>query len=131
MTEALSAEQVVRRFWQQMQTNDFASVQPLLAPTFVLEWPQTRERIRGGARFAQMNAEYPSQGPWRFTIDRVVASATEVVTQVRITDGTQSALAVSFFTVQDGLITAVQEYWPEPYAPPQNRRHLTEPMEPA
>jgi hypothetical protein len=75
-----------------------------------------------------MNAEYPASGRWQFRINRFVASPSEVVTQVSITDGTQSAEAVSFFTVVGGKITRLVEYWPEPYAPPENRRHLTEPI---
>ena len=42
-----SAAAVVREFWRLMATNDFASVASVLAPSFVLEWPQSSERIRG------------------------------------------------------------------------------------
>lgn len=122
------AEALVREFWRRMATNDFHAVKALLAPGFVLEWPQSRERIRGPENFARMNAEYPSTGPWRFTLNRLVASGEEVVTQVSVTDGSQSAEAVSFFTVQDGQLQRLVEYWPEPYEAPANRRHLVESM---
>ena len=124
-----SAEAVVREFWRLMATNDFASVKAVLADEFVLEWPQSKERIRGGDNFARMNTEYPAHGRWRFRINRLIASGDVVVTQVSVTDGTQSAEPISFFTVVDGKITQLTEFWPEPYAAPQNRRHLTEPME--
>ena len=128
MAESPSAEAVVREFWRLMGTNDFHSVKAVLAPEFVLEWPQSNERIRGAENFAQMNAEYPATSRWQFRLNRLVASAAEVVTQVSVTDGTQSAEPVSFFSVAGGKITRLVEYWPEPYAPPQNRRHLTEPI---
>ena len=128
MTESSSAEAVVREFWRLMATNDFHSVKAVLAPEFVLEWPQSNERIRGAENFARMNTEYPTTGPWQFRLNRLVASAAEVVTQVSVTDGTQSAEPVAFFSVSGGKITRLVEYWPEPYAPPQNRRHLTEPI---
>jgi hypothetical protein len=54
----------------------------------------------------------------------------EVVTQVAISDGTQSAVAISFFQVSGGMIQRLVEYWPESYAPPSNRAHLTEPLNP-
>jgi hypothetical protein len=50
------------------------------------------------------------------------------VTHVAITDGMQSAEAISFFRVEDGKIIRVEEYWPENYQPPSNRAHLTEPI---
>jgi ketosteroid isomerase-like protein len=123
-----TAEDTVREFWRLMATNDFGSVGQVLADTFVLEWPQSNERIRGAENFARMNAEYPAHGRWLFRINRVVATFGEVVTQAAITDGKQSAEAISFFEIADGKITRLVEYWPESYAPPANRAHLTEPI---
>ncbi|WP_374675344.1 nuclear transport factor 2 family protein [Ideonella sp.] len=124
--------EVVREFWRRMGSNDFAAVQAVLAPDFVLEWPQSRECIRGPARFAQMNTEYPAHGPWVFTLHRCVggeaAGAGEVVTDVSVADGVQSARAISFFTVQGGCITRLVEFWPEPFEPPPGRAHLVERM---
>lgn len=128
MPELASPEAVVREFWRLMATNDFTSVKAVLAEQFVLDWPQSNERIRGGENFARMNAEYPTTGWWQFTINRLVAGENAVVTQVSVTDGTQCAEPVSFFTVVDGKITQLTEYWPEPFAAPKNRRHLTEPI---
>ncbi|MBY0491631.1 MAG: GNAT family N-acetyltransferase [Gemmatimonadaceae bacterium] len=119
---------VVQEFWRLMATNDFAAVGAVLAPEFVLEWPQSRERIRGAANFAQMNAEYPAKGPWRFMVSRAVANGSEVVTDVSVTDGDVLGRAVSFFTVAQGRITRIVEFWPEPYPAPANRAHLVEPM---
>jgi ketosteroid isomerase-like protein len=124
----MNAETVVREFWSLMATNAFDSVQRVLSPEFVAEWPQSKERIRGGERFARMNAEYPTKGHWSFKVNRLVASEREVVTQVSITDGQQSAEPISFFTVVDGKVTQLVEYWPEPFVPATNRRHLVELM---
>ena len=118
--------EIVREFWRLMATNDFHSVLAVLAPDFVLEWPQSNERIRGGERFAQMNAEYPAHGRWQFTLKRFVEGGNEVVTEVAITDGVQSATAISFFTVEKGRVSRLVEYWPEPYAAPSSRAHLVE-----
>jgi ribosomal protein RSM22 (predicted rRNA methylase) len=111
-----------------MATNDFHSVKAVLAEGFVVEWPQSKERIRGGENFARMNAEYPANGRWQFTINRLVASGGSVVTQVCASDGKQSAEPISFFTVTAGKVTHLVEYWPEPFAPAENRRHLVESM---
>jgi ketosteroid isomerase-like protein len=121
-----TATAVVEQFWRLMSSNDFDAVGAVLASAFILDWPQSNERIVGAARFIQMNQEYPAHGRWRFTLNRLVASATEVVTEVAITDGVQSAKAISFFSVEDGKITRMVEYWPEPYPAPSNRAHLVE-----
>ena len=119
---------VAREFWRLMATNDFYSVAAVLAPDFVLEWPQSRERIRGAERFARMNQEYPAQGPWQFTINRLLGGESEAVSDVTVTDGVQVARAISFFTVADGKVVRLVEFWPEPYAAPGNRAHLVEPL---
>ncbi|MEQ8858190.1 MAG: nuclear transport factor 2 family protein [Pseudomonadales bacterium] len=124
----MQAERVVREFWELMASNDFQSVRRLLAPEFVAEWPQSGERIRGGERFARVNAEYPTKGRWSFIVNRLVSSDHDVVTQVSITDGEQTAEPISFFTVVHGKVTRLVEYWPEPFAPAANRRHLVELM---
>ena len=128
MGPGASPESVVREFWRLMASNNFDRVKAVLAESFVLEWPQSRERIRGGENFARMNAEYPSSGPWQFEVNRLMASGDTVMTQTSVTDGTQSAEPISFFTVDGGRITRLVEYWPEPFAAAENRRHLTEPM---
>lgn len=123
-----TAVDTVREFWRLMASNDFHSVGAVLAPEFVLDWPQTNERIRGAERFAQMNAAYPAHGPWTFTLHRLFGSDTEAVSDVTVSDGVQTARALSFFTVVDGKVTHLLEFWPEPYAAPANRAHLVEPI---
>ena len=124
----MTAVDIAYEFWRLMATNDFRAVGAILAPEFVLEWPQSKERIRGAERFARMNAEYPAHGPWQFTVHRVVGHDSEAVSEVSITDGTQAARAISFFTIAHGKVTRLVEYWPEPYEAPSGRAHLVEPL---
>ena len=128
-THEATAVKVVREFWRLMATNEFSSVATVLSPDFVLEWPQSSERIRGAARFAQMNAEYPTHGRWQFTVNRIVGDDDEAVSDVAITDGIQQARAISFFTVTGGRIAKLVEFWPEPYPAPPERAHLVETIE--
>lgn len=50
------------------------------------------------------------------------------VSRIRVTDGMQSALDISFFQVNDICIERITKFWPEAYPPPSNRAHLTEPL---
>ena len=123
-----TALDVVEQYWQLMKTNDFRSVGSVLGNDFVIEWPQSNERIRGRDNYATMNEEYPAHGQWRFNINRIVGNKTEVVTDVSVTDGLQHARVISFFTVHAGNIVKMVEFWPEPFAPAENRKHLVEMM---
>ncbi|GAA5530248.1 nuclear transport factor 2 family protein [Herpetosiphon gulosus] len=123
-----NAYELVTQFWQLMQTNDFAAVGSVLHDEYSLEWPQSNERIRGRAAFAQMNQEYPAAGAWQFTINRLIASDDQACSDVSVTDGQVQARVISFFMIQDGLIIKQVEYWPEPYPAPANRQHLVEPI---
>jgi hypothetical protein len=121
------AMQIVRKFWHLMSSNDFESVGTVLSDDFVIDYPQSKERIRGRINYGRMNREYPSHGRWTFTINRIVANDTEAVSDVLVSDGVQKARAISFFTVKDDVITRMVEFWPDEFAPYENRKHLVEP----
>jgi ketosteroid isomerase-like protein len=124
-----TAVEIVHEFWRLMSSNDFYSVAAVFAPEFILEWPQSKERIRGAERFAQMNAEYPAHGRWQFTVHRIIGGDSEAVSDVSLTDSVQHARVISFFTIADSKITRMVEYWPDPYPAPANRAHLVETIE--
>lgn len=124
------AVEVVEQYWQLMATNDFRSVNSVLNDDFVLDWPQSKERIHGRDNYARMNEEYPAHGPWRFTLNKIIGTDTEAVTDVSVTDGVQQARAISFFTVSDGMIVKLVEFWPEEFAPREERKHLVEIIQP-
>lgn len=125
----IESESIVREFWRLMESNDFQQTAQVLSNSFVLEWPQSNERICGPENFIRMNSEYPTNGKWEFEINRLMAQGDAVVTHVSITDGQQQTEAISFFTIRNSKIETLTEYWPEPYAAPDNRKHLVEPIE--
>jgi len=125
----LSASEIVQEFFARMNSNDFRAAADLLGDDFVLLWPQSKERIRGRENFIAVNAEYPAYGRWSFTINRIVSNDTEVVSDFSITDGVQTARAITFSTIRAGKIVHQVEFWPEPYPAPANRAHLVEQME--
>jgi ketosteroid isomerase-like protein len=123
-----TAIKIVRKFWETMQTNDFRAASQCLSDGYVLEWPQSRERLRGRDNFARMNAEYPVHGRWQFTINKIVGNENEAVSDVSVTDGAVRARVITFSTIRDGEIVSQVEFWPEDYSAPENRRHLVEIM---
>ena len=69
-----TAVDIAREFWRLMASNDFDAVATVLAPEFLLEWQQSKERIRGIGNFVRMNCEYPAHGRWEFSIHHIVES---------------------------------------------------------
>jgi len=120
------AVELTEKFWELMATNDFRSVGSILSDDYVLEWPQSGERIRGRDNYAAMNEQYPAHGRWHFSVNRIVGDDNEAVSDVSVTDGVQQARAISFFTVRDGKIVRMVEYWPDNFDALDNRKHLVE-----
>lgn len=111
------SKKVVEGFWAAMQTNDFKAAGEFLHDDYVLEWPQSGERIRGRANFVSVNERYPAHGRWEFTIDHILAEGNEVVSDVSVTDGVFTGRAITFFSVRAGKILHQTEFWPDPFEP--------------
>ena len=120
---------VVEQFWAAMNTNDFRAAAAWLHDDYQLDWPQSRERIRGRGNFVAVNERYPAAGSWRFAIQRLIAGEREVVTDTTVTDGVTTARAITFSEVRDGKIVHQTEYWPDPFQAAAWRAQWVERME--
>ena len=105
-----------------MNTNDFWAASQLFADDYVLEYPQSGETFVGRANFARINENYPANGSWHFTVYKLIAEGSEVVSDVGVTDGVVEARVITFSTVKNGLIVKQLEFWPEPFEAPEWRR---------
>jgi ketosteroid isomerase-like protein len=110
-------KQIIEGFWAAMQTNDFKAAGEFLHDDYVLEWPQSGERIRGRANFVAINDHYPAYGRWEFTVHHILAEGDEVVSDVGVTDGVITGRAIAFSTVHAGKILHQTEFWPDPFEP--------------
>jgi len=118
---------LVRRFVETLDARDWDAWAALLHQDVVYEIPQSRERIRGRESYLRFNREFP--GDWHLRVLQVIADDTQGVVRFdwHVT-GEDAAFseAMAFFTVEDGLITTVTDYWPEAYDPPPGREALVE-----
>lgn len=121
MNAGRAARGVVTRFWAAMGANDFAAAGALLHDDYVLDWPQSGERVRGRDNFVAVNAHYPAAGRWQIVLEGLVTEGDQVVSQVRVSDGVLRARAITFSTVQAGRILRQVEYWPDPFPPAEWR----------
>ena len=109
-----------------METNDFYAAAQLLHDDYILEWPQSGERIRGRDNFAAINTYYPAEGTWRFTINQIAAQGDLVITDVSVTDGKRKDRVITFSTIHEGKIWKQVEFWPEPFDAPDWRAQWME-----
>ncbi len=100
-------------FWDAMRSNNFHKASEWLSEEFECFWPQSSELIVGPKNFAEINSQYPSNGVWQFHLNTIVVEGNQVVTDVSVTDGTQHARAITFHTVENGLICKQIEFWPD------------------
>jgi hypothetical protein len=80
-----------------------------------------------GARkaYLEFNRTYP--GAWRVGIQRVIGDDRHGASWTGFVIGEDTVPALTFFDFDaDGLISHITDFWPEPYAPPAGREHLTE-----
>ncbi len=118
----MTAADTVLSFWETMESNDFYKASTWLSEDFENYAPQSSELIVGRKNFAEVNTNYPANGPWAFTVNSIVAEGDQVVTDVSVTDGKLKARAITFHTVVNGLITKQTEFWPDEYEAPEWRK---------
>jgi ketosteroid isomerase-like protein len=121
--------QLIQRFWQAIGSNNFEEAGACLHDDYVLDWPQSGERIRGRENFIAVNANYPAAGPWRVTVHRIIADDSGAASDVTVTDGAVRARAITFSEVRDGRIAHQTEYWPDPMEAPAWRAQWVERMD--
>ena len=119
-------KQVVENFWSTMATNDFHAAAQLLHDDYVLEWPQSGERIRGRDNFAAINTYYPAEGRWTFKLNHILAEGDSVVTDVSVSDGKRHDRVITFSTIRDGTIWKQIEFWPDSFEAPAWRTQWVE-----
>lgn len=110
-------------YWKAVADQDAAALAAFFAPDAAVQWHNTNERFTV-AEFLRANCEYP--GGWAGAVERVEEAEGRLISAARVwtRDGSASFHAVSFFTLEDGKIKALDEYWGDDGPPPQWRRDL-------
>jgi GNAT superfamily N-acetyltransferase len=107
----------VRLLWTAFQARDWSAARALLRDDLQATWWTSGERFADADGFIQAQARYPEG----WTVHLIEAERLEdgrVMSLVRVDQPPQSFYATSFFIVDDGLITAIDEYWATAEPPP-------------
>lgn len=116
---------VVRRYWACAEARDWEGFGATLSPDVVYRVPQTGEVVRGRDAYVRFNREFP--GDWHLVLDRVLTDERGAMTRTTFSvDGATTTGLCLFVLDAEGLVTEVEDWWPEPYERPAGRAHLTE-----
>ena len=119
------AKHVVTRFWHALQARDFATAGACLTADVDYDLPQSGERFRGRANVIAVNQYYP--GDWQIAVHRVIADGAAAVSEITVTIAERVDTGLSFFTLTNGSIARITDYWPEPFPAAAWRVHWAEP----
>jgi SnoaL-like domain len=145
----MTNEEVVHAYLAAMQANDGAALGALRHEDYVLDYPQSGERIRGNANERVIADHYPggipdidqaprlvgSEDRWvvtpSFTFERVAGSGDTWWVEARVfySNGETWHL-VGMCRLRDGRIHREVNYWAKPFDPPAWRAEWVERIEP-
>jgi hypothetical protein len=121
-----SAHEVIAAYWAAAEARDWDAFGALLADDVIYRGPQTREQVRGREACVRFNVEGFAYD-WDIAVQRIVGEGLHAASWIEFTsqEGTQPGLCL-FELEDDGRITKITDFWPEPYELPASRAHLVE-----
>lgn len=115
----MSNNQIIQKYWKAANDRHWDSFESLLDEKIIYDLPQTRERIRGREIFTEFNKTYP--GKWSIKIIHLICEDEKAVSEIRFLSDEGEQTGISFFEINEGKISRIVEYWPEPYQPPERK----------
>jgi hypothetical protein len=101
----------------------------LRRPDFVMEMPQSRERIRGRDRLRTMQEAFPAPAP-AITLRNVTGARHAWIAEGDIDYGGDRSQVIVILELDDqGLIAKETRYYPQPFDAPAWRAELAERMD--
>jgi hypothetical protein len=122
----MSSHEVVAAYWVAAEARDWEAFADLCADDVVYRGPQTREQFRGREAYIRFNAEGFAY-EWHLAVQRIVGEGLHAASSVEFTTAEGTMVGLCFFDLDDnGLISRITDFWPEPYELPASRAHLVE-----
>jgi predicted ester cyclase len=121
-----NAHEVVAAYWAAAEARDWTAFGTLLADDVIYQGPQTREQVRGREAYIRFDVEGFAYD-WHSTVRRIVGEGQHAASWIEFTGPGGSQPGLCFFDLADnGQITKIMDFWPDPYELPASRAHLVE-----
>jgi SnoaL-like domain len=121
-----STRAAIEEHWQASERGDTAGEHSIYAEDAILDYPQSGERFRGRATIAAQRGGHPADR--HFTVLQIIGEQNLWVSQCIITYDGVPSYSVSIMEFADGLVAHETQYFADPFAAPQSRAALAEPM---
>ena len=117
----------LQRHWAASDTDDFATEHEIYADAALLEYPQSRERIRGRHDIQASRMAQPDRK--RFAVRRIQGAGALWVSELVLTYGDRPFHVVSLMEFDGGQVVRETQYFAEPFEPGTSRARWVERME--
>lgn len=112
--------------WAASDANDFETEHRIYHDDAVLEYPQSRERIRGRHNIQASRAAQPNKK--RFSVRRILGAADLWVTEFVLTYDGRPSYTVSVMEFKDGKVSRETQYFADAFEPGPSRAQWAERM---
>ena len=120
----MNARGIIELYWRYANARQWDDFSSLLDPNVVYEVPQTRERVQGREAYREFNVTYPEG--WTAVVTSLISEGDQGVSVIDFNINGEVATGISFFSLSQGLITKIVDYWPEAYEPPHRNTKYVE-----
>ena len=117
----------LQRHWAAADADDFAVEHEIYADDAVLEYPQSRERIRGRPGIQASRMAQPDKK--RFDVRRLVGAGSLWVSELVMTYDDRPVHVVSIMEFQGDKVVRETQYFGDPFEPGASRTAWVERME--
>jgi ketosteroid isomerase-like protein len=117
---------VVERLIDGLNRRDLSVMDEVFHDDAIMEWPQSRERIRGAENRRGVYGRFETLP--RITPRRMLAEGDLCVAEARLDYGGDEYDCVFIFELRDGRIAKETAYWAKPFDAPEWRADLVERM---
>lgn len=125
------SEQEIRaaldQHWAASDANDLETEHSIYHEDAVLEYPQSRERIRGRCNIQITRGRQPSKK--RFTVRRITGSGDLWVTEYVLTYDGKPSYTVSIMEFRNDKVARETQYFSDPFEPSVSRARWVERMD--
>ena len=116
----------VMEHWRASEQGDSTAEHAIYAADAILDYQQSGERFRGRETIAAQRGGHPAER--HFTVVRISGHGDLWVSEVVITYDGAPTHSVSIMEFSGGLVAHETQYFADPFAAPQSRAALAEPM---
>ena len=112
------------RHWAASDANEFDAEHDIYHDDAVLDYPQSRERIRSRRNIQESRRVQPNNK--RFAVRRITGSGDLWVTEFTLSYDGVPSYVVSIMEFRDGKVAHETQYFSESFAPGASRAHLVQ-----